>query len=297
MQEERQDGAGIGDPRELPQKLRTTLGNRFISDTLPSLGWGALLLRALGFRMPTVEEVRQLESYVEVNSDQEGISGGEFARVMGVDITVVKSSGAREEYKSQDPSAAKIEIFAMLKNKTYVAVIPSEARQGTVKGYIRTLGTKPLRAQTPEDEVEGQRETEVASKKRKEPDNLILIPDDDNGEQYRGKKMTLMQKIPILAEISEEAFKNFSTEVQQYQSEWGWTNSIAFDIKKKVEKLWNMGQGVKWIEADKETKVEFLSGLQEVIKRAAGQFRSERIMIEDPVLRWSEGSIDWEDLE
>ena len=105
-----------------------------------------------------------------------------------------------------------------------------------------------------------------------------------------------MQKIPILAELTEEAFKSFSMEVQQYQTSWVWSSSIAYNIKKKVERLWEMGQGKKWMEVDQSTKVEFLLGMQAVIKRAAGHIKSERIMIEDPMLRWSEGLIDWEDI-
>ena len=139
MQEEEQ--LGIGDPRELPQKLRAVLGNRFISDPLPSLGWGALLLRALGFRVPSAEEVRQLESCVEVNSDQEELSGEGFAKVLGVDIIIIKSSGAKEELKCKEPAAAKVEIFSLLKSKSFVAVIPAEARQETVREYVKkTLG-------------------------------------------------------------------------------------------------------------------------------------------------------------
>jgi hypothetical protein len=297
MQQENEQ-VGLGDPRELPQKLRAILGNRFISDPLPTLNWGALLLRAFGFRAPSAEEARLLEGFIETNmTDQAEMTGLTVAAGLEIDISLFKSTGGKEEFRGSTRAATeKIEIFALQKSKTFVAVVRTEARGETVKEFIKKLWTEKLKKQiTPEREEAEQRETDVTNKKRKETDNLILIPDDD-GDQNRGKKMTLMQKIPILAEISEEAFKHFSTEVQQYQSEWGWTNSIAFSIKAKVEKLWNMGKGAKWSEADKETKVEFLSNMQEVIRRAAGQFRSERIMIEDPMLRWSEGAIDWDNL-
>ena len=291
---------GIGDSRELPQKLKTVLGNRSVSDPLPSLDWGALMLRALGFRTPTVGEARLLEGFVETNSaDQAEISGSTVAMALGVDITLTRSTGAREEFRASNSGVAeKVDIFAIQKSKTFVAVVPTEARQGSVRAFIQTLWARKLQNQlTPEGEGPERLGTAVThDKKRKELEKDSILILDDDGEEDRGKKRSSMQKIPILAELSEEAFKGFATEVQQYQREWRWSNSIAYNIKQKVERLWNMGQGVKWSEVDKETKVEFLSNLQEVIKRAAGQFRSERIMIEDPALRWSEGSIDWENL-
>ena len=252
---------GIGDSRELPQKLKTVLGNRSISDPLPSLDWGALMLRALGFRTPTVGEARLLEGFVETNSaDQAEISGSTVAMALGVDITLTRSTGAREEFRASNSGAAeKVDIFAIQKSKTFVAVVPTEARQGSVRAFIQTLWARKLQNQlTPEGEGPERLGTAVThDKKRKELEKDSILILDDDGEEDRGKKRSSMQKIPILAELSEEAFKGFATEVQQYQREWRWSNSIAYNIKQKVERLWNMGQGVKWSEVDKETKVEF----------------------------------------
>ena len=69
-----EERVGIGDARELPQKLRTALGNRSISVSIPSLQWGALLLRAIGFRFPTPEEGRLLEGYVETINETGGLT-------------------------------------------------------------------------------------------------------------------------------------------------------------------------------------------------------------------------------
>jgi hypothetical protein len=296
MQED--DQVGLGDPRELPQKLRTVLGNRFISDPLPSLNWGALLLRAFGFRAPSAEEARLLEGFVETNSaDQAEMSGDMVAAALGVDITLVKSTGTKEEFRSNlltaRAAAEKVEIFALQKSKTFVAVVQTEARKEPVKDFIKTLWKEKLRKQiTPEREDAEQRETEVTNKKRKEQEqDPIFILD----EKSTVKRMSL-QKIPILAELTDDAFKNFSTEVQQYQTEWDWTDSIAYSIKKKVGKLWEMGRGKKWIEADNINKVEFLSEMQAIIKRATGHYKTERIMIDDPVLKWRDGVVDWEEI-
>ena len=109
-----EDQVGIGDARELPQKLRTALGNRFVSDPISSLEWGALLLRAFGFRSPTAEEARLLEGFVETNSEDLAILSGETAAAsMEVDITIVKSTGQKEEYKRIN-AVQKVEIFAIL---------------------------------------------------------------------------------------------------------------------------------------------------------------------------------------
>ena len=254
---------GIGDSRELPQKLKTVLGNRSVSDPLPSLDWGALMLRALGFRTPTVGEARLLEGFVETNSaDQAEISGSTVAMALGVDITLTRSTGAREEFRASNSGVAeKVDIFAIQKSKTFVAVVPTEARQGSVRAFIQTLWARKLQNQlTPEGEGPERLGTAVThDKKRKELEKDSILILDDDGEEDRGKKRSSMQKIPILAELSEEAFKGFATEVQQYQREWRWSNSIAYNIKQKVERLWNMGQGVKcgwaWFKFSRSTAI------------------------------------------
>ena len=63
-------------------------------------------MRALGFRSPTVEEARLLEAFVETNSaDQEELSGNTVAAALGVDIILMKSTGAREEFRSNSVAA------------------------------------------------------------------------------------------------------------------------------------------------------------------------------------------------
>ncbi len=46
---------------------------------------------------------------------------------------------------------------------------------------------------------------------------------------------------------------------------------------------------------DKLSKQQFLVKMDKAVKNGLGKVRIEKIMIEDPIIIWSNGDIDWEE--